>query len=287
MLRYLFYYSALVGIVFGIAFLFFPQTLSSTYGAPLDDTTILVGRYFGSTLLPLAFLAWVASAAPGSALKLAVVRMSAASQLLGLIIAVLAMSAGTINATGGGINIILEGDWRSAGLRFTGPACNIGGAGGGGSTITAASATSLTYNYANPDYCGDGARTSHTVVVAYDSANHVITRTIDGGTAINIPDYATADAGIKLDPPSGVSFFRYYNNAGSEMKGAGINTAAIYQVDVTLISSSGSGVVQNDAGQTQLKSGVDIKRYVAAPAACWTTGTVCTLDSQCCSGSCL
>ena len=185
------------------------------------------------------------------------------------------------------VDIIFEGDWRSSGLRFTGQACNIGGGGGSGSTITAASATSLTYNYANPDYCGDGTRMSHAVVVAYDSANHVRTRAIDGGAAVNIPDYATSSAGIKLDPPSGVSFFRYCNDVGSEMKGAGINLAAIYRVDVTLISSSGSGVVQNDAGQTQLKAGIDIKRYTAAPAACWATTTLCTLDSQCCSGSCL
>jgi hypothetical protein len=107
MLRYLFYYSAILNLLFGIAFLLLPQNLGSAYSAPLNDAAIVVARYFGAALLPLAYLSWVAATAPSSALKLALVRVVAVSQLLGLIVAILALSAGTISAAGGILNVVL------------------------------------------------------------------------------------------------------------------------------------------------------------------------------------
>ena len=191
------------------------------------------------------------------------------------------------NAAADALEIMLEGDSRAKGLRFTGPPCVIGGGGGGGSTITAASATSLTYHYVDADYCGSGAaRTSHTVVLTYDSTNHVVTRAIDGGSAENIPNYVPNDSDINFDPPSGVNFFRYFNNEGTEMIGLGISVTAIYRVDVTMVSASGSGQVQQNAGRSQLKSGVEIKRYTAPPTACVGSGGACTAHSQCCNGVC-
>ena len=160
------------------------------------------------------------------------------------------------------LQTITEGDINIRGLRYTGPPCSIGGGGGGGSTITAASTTSLTYNYADPEYCGSGAaRTSHTVVLTIDTTNHVVTRTLDGGTAVNIPDYATTASGIKFDPPGGgANFFHYFNAAGTDLGGTPVVTA-IYRVDINVIATSGSGKVTNDAGQIRLKTGVDIHRY--------------------------
>ncbi len=108
MLRYLFYYSAILNLIFGIAFLLLPQSLGSAYAAPLNDTAIVVARYFGTALLPLAYLSWVAATAPSFALKLALVRIVAVSQLLGLIVTILAVSSGTIGAAGGTLNIVVE-----------------------------------------------------------------------------------------------------------------------------------------------------------------------------------
>lgn len=107
-LRYLFYYSAILNLVFGIAFLLLPQNLGSAYGAEVNDTAIVVARYYGAALLPLAYLSWVAATASSSALKLAFVRTAAVSQLLGLIVAILAISSGTISAAGGILNVVLE-----------------------------------------------------------------------------------------------------------------------------------------------------------------------------------
>ena len=165
-------------------------------------------------------------------------------------------------ATADLLQTITEGDINIRGLRYTGPPCSIGGGGGGGSTITAASTTSLTYNYVNPEYCGSGAaRIAHTVVLTIDTVNHVVTRTLDGGTAVNIPDYATTASGIKFDPPGGgVNFFHYFDAAGGDL-GASPAVATIYRVDLNVIATSGSGKVTHGAGQIRLKTGVDIHRY--------------------------
>jgi len=160
------------------------------------------------------------------------------------------------------LQTITEGDINVRGLRFTGPPCSIGGGGGGGSTITAATTTSLTYNYADAEYCGSGAaRTAHTVVLTIDTVNQVVTRTLDGGSAVNVPDYATTASGIQFDPPGGgVNFFHYYDAAGTDL-GATPVVTSIYRVDINVIATSGSGKVTHDAGQIRLKTGVDIHRY--------------------------
>ena len=129
--------------------------------------------------------------------------------------------------------------------------------------ITAATATTLTYNYAATDLCGGGtgAKNNNSVALAYSSANQIVTRSVNGGTAVEIPYYATAASGIEINPPSGVSFFRYYDSAGTEMTGGGIVLVNIYRVDITVNATSGSGSVKHNAGQILLKSGVEIKRY--------------------------
>lgn len=160
------------------------------------------------------------------------------------------------------MDIILEGDEQAKGLRYTGPDCAIGGGGGGGSTITAASTTSITYNYIDAAYCGSGAaRTSHTVVITLDTANDVVTRAVDGGTAVNIPYYVGTGSDIDFNAPGGgVEFLHYYDAAGTDL-GATPTTTLIYRVDVNVIATSGSGNVKHNAGQIRLKSGVDIRRY--------------------------
>lgn len=160
------------------------------------------------------------------------------------------------------VEIILDGDSKAKGLRYTGPPCAIGGGGGGGSSITAASTTSLTYNYVDPDYCGSAAPgTSHTIVITLDTANDVVTRSIDGAAAANIPYYVTTSSDIDFNAPGGgTNFFHYFDSAGADL-GAAPAVAGIYRVDINVIATSGSGDVKHNAGQIRLKSGVEIKRY--------------------------
>lgn len=172
-----------------------------------------------------------------------------------------------VNSAGSGLlNIIVEGDNLAKGLRFTGLPCAVGGAGGGGSTITAASTagstSTLTYNYTDSDYCGDGARTSHTVTLVYDSSIGTVTRAIDGGTANNIPYYVDSSSDINFSVSGGgTDLFHYIASDGTTDLGAAPAVANIYRVDIDVIASSGSGVVKHNAGQIRLKTGVEIKRY--------------------------
>jgi hypothetical protein len=53
-------------------------------------------------------VSWVAATAPGSALKLGLVRIVAVSQVVGLIVTILAVSSGTIGAAGGALNVVVE-----------------------------------------------------------------------------------------------------------------------------------------------------------------------------------
>jgi prepilin-type N-terminal cleavage/methylation domain-containing protein len=164
------------------------------------------------------------------------------------------------------LQVILEGDEKAKGLRYTGPPCAIGGGGGGGSTITTASTagntSTLTYNYVDSDYCGTGAaQISHTVTLVYDRSIGTVTRAIDGGSAVNIPYYVGTSSDIDFSVSGGgTDIFHYFDSSGTDM-GAAPAVANIYRVDIDVIASSGSGQVKHNAGQIRLKSGVEIKRY--------------------------
>lgn len=120
------------------------------------------------------------------------------------------------------MKIIIEGDAKARGLRFAGPACKIGGV-GGGNNITAASTSgtvsTLTYNYSGADYCGSGApRLSHTVTLTYDSSTGKVTRAIDGAAAQPVPDYAGLSSDIRFSVPGGgADLFHYFSADGTDL----------------------------------------------------------------------
>ena len=106
-LRWLFYFAALVQVVFGLGFLLVPETLSASYAAKVDPTTIAVERYFGGTLLPLAWVSFVAARGGGSPLKLTLTRALEFVGIIDLIVTGLAMSSGVISTAGGIFNLAI------------------------------------------------------------------------------------------------------------------------------------------------------------------------------------
>lgn len=169
------------------------------------------------------------------------------------------------NAAADLLQIIVEGDSQAKGLRYTGPSCVVGGAGGGGSMITVASASgdvaTLEYNYGDSEYCGSGARISHTVVLTYDRSLGTVTRAIDGGTAVNIPSYVSSSSDVSFSVSGGgTDLFHYFDSAGTDL-GAAPTVTDIARVDIDVIASSGTGTVQFNSTQIRLKTGVEIKRY--------------------------
>ena len=145
------------------------------------------------------------------------------------------------------LDVMIEGDNQARGLRYAGPTS-------AAVAIPSASAASLTYNYVDSDL------TAHNVILTYQSASHTVTRQMDGGAAQTVPYYATASAGILINPAE-TNFFRYYTSAGAEMTGGGIVPANIYRVDIAVTARSGSGKVTESEGNILMKSGTEIKHY--------------------------
>jgi len=90
--------AAIVGLLFGLAFIFVPAQLMSFYGVTLDTAGQWVGRYLGSAFIGIGVLTWLARNAPaGDALR-AVVLGDFVVSVTGLVVAVLDKIYGTGNA---------------------------------------------------------------------------------------------------------------------------------------------------------------------------------------------
>jgi len=107
-LRWLFYFSAVVGLIFGLGFLLAPDLVATSYGGKLDPTATTLAQFWGATLLPLAWVSWIAARTVGSALKLALVRAIALTELIRFVLTYVAASAGVISTTGAIPNYVLS-----------------------------------------------------------------------------------------------------------------------------------------------------------------------------------
>jgi hypothetical protein len=90
--------TAVVAGLFGLAFLFAPGPLVAQYGAILTPGGEVVGRYFGSVLIALAWIFWAAREGAGGALFQSVLVAGALAHGIELIIALHAIWAGILNA---------------------------------------------------------------------------------------------------------------------------------------------------------------------------------------------
>ena len=90
--------ASIVALVFGIAFLVVPAWLMSTYGVTLEAAGQWVGRYFGSALVGIAAVTWLARNAPESEGVRAVVIGDLVVSFTGLVVAVLDVLFGVGNA---------------------------------------------------------------------------------------------------------------------------------------------------------------------------------------------
>jgi len=107
-LRWLFYAIGVVDILFGLGFLVIPETVASAYGpSSTNATAVAIARFWGATLLPLGYVAWIAATTTGSALKLHLARAFGFVAILGFIVTLLAMSAGVMSTAGGILNLVL------------------------------------------------------------------------------------------------------------------------------------------------------------------------------------
>ncbi len=108
-LRWLFYFAGVVNVLYGLGFLVVPETVASAYGVNADPVAVAIARYWGATLLPLGYVAWIAASTGGSPLKLHFTRALEFAGIFGFIATLVAMSTGVIPTVGGILNLVLTG----------------------------------------------------------------------------------------------------------------------------------------------------------------------------------
>jgi len=92
--------AAVIGAVFGIAFVVATGPLLSIYGITLDKAGTLVAQLFGSLLIGLATLNWFARNVTDPQARQAVVFGNLAGDVVGFVVILLGQLAGIANAIG-------------------------------------------------------------------------------------------------------------------------------------------------------------------------------------------
>jgi uncharacterized protein YjeT (DUF2065 family) len=90
--------AAVLALVFGLAYILIPAQLMSLYGVTLEATGQWLGRYFGSALIGIGVLTWLArNATQGEALR-AIILGDFVTSATGLVVAILDRIYGPGNA---------------------------------------------------------------------------------------------------------------------------------------------------------------------------------------------
>jgi hypothetical protein len=91
---------ALIGAVFGIAFVLVPGPLLSVYGVTTDKAGLLLAQLFGAALLGFAVLDWLARDVSDPDAQRAVVFANLTADGIGFVVALIGQLAGIANAVG-------------------------------------------------------------------------------------------------------------------------------------------------------------------------------------------
>jgi hypothetical protein len=90
---------AVLSLLFGIGFVLAPGQVLSNYGIENSPTVALMSRLFGGTLLAIAVILWSARDFAEAAVRPVLMGLCVAD-VVNLVVAIMAVSAGTTNALG-------------------------------------------------------------------------------------------------------------------------------------------------------------------------------------------
>lgn len=95
-------FASIVAFVFALGFIFIPAQLTSFYNVTLNEGGILIGQLFGAALLGFAVLNWFGRNFSDGQAKQTLVNTNLASDVVGLIFALLGQLGGVpeVNALG-------------------------------------------------------------------------------------------------------------------------------------------------------------------------------------------
>jgi hypothetical protein len=92
--------AAVIGAIFGVAFLVASGPLLAVYGITLDKAGALVAQLFGALLIGLAVLNWFARGVTDPEARNAVVLGNLAGDVVGFVVILIGQLAGIANALG-------------------------------------------------------------------------------------------------------------------------------------------------------------------------------------------
>ena len=99
-LRTLLGINAIFALLFGLGFLFAPESSLSAYGATVDAELSQMARFFGSAMLGYALLTWLARDAQESEARRAIILSLILSFAVGFIVALQGQLSGVVNTLG-------------------------------------------------------------------------------------------------------------------------------------------------------------------------------------------
>ena len=91
---------AVICVLFGLGFVFIPETLASFYGMSTNDSGILMTRFFGQAFILLGLLLWLARNTSEQATQRAFSISVFIGDIVGFVIAIMAQMSGVVNALG-------------------------------------------------------------------------------------------------------------------------------------------------------------------------------------------
>lgn len=99
-LRNLFILTAVVGLVFGLGFLIFPDQLLQLYDVQLSEAGLYISRLIGTVFIGVGIITWQARYSNDSAARRAIVTGLFIDFLLGLVVSIMMMVSDVVNALG-------------------------------------------------------------------------------------------------------------------------------------------------------------------------------------------
>ena len=91
---------AVISAIFGLTFIFMPETTLAFYGITLSPGGISIARLFGAALLEFALLSWFVRNAGDSEARKAIILAIFVGEAVGFIVALFGQLSGVVNALG-------------------------------------------------------------------------------------------------------------------------------------------------------------------------------------------
>ncbi|HEY6451297.1 MAG TPA: hypothetical protein VIX87_01720 [Steroidobacteraceae bacterium] len=89
-----------ISILFGVGFVIVPVEMLAQYGVAADRSIILMSRFFGTALIQIGLLFWLARSIIDSVGRAAIVLSGLISMVIGFLVALQGELSGVINALG-------------------------------------------------------------------------------------------------------------------------------------------------------------------------------------------